>query len=73
MAKRQIKVQILPTGELKFDNSTNPDEKRILDELGELAELLTGEKTRFKVEQHVHKHGHGHEHTHDHQHVGGGS
>lgn len=70
MAKRQIRVTILPTGEMKIDNTGNPDEQRILAELGELAELLTGDKKGLEVEQHVHSHG-GHNHTH--QHVGGAS
>lgn len=68
MAKRRIKVEILPNGELKFDNSGNPDEKRIVDELAELAELLNGDGKGFEVEKHVHKHG---AHTHTHQHVDG--
>lgn len=68
MAKRQIKVQILPDGEMKINNAGNPDEKRILDELAELAQLLSGDKKAFEVEKHVHTHG-GHAHTH--QHVGG--
>lgn len=68
MAKRQIKITITPQGQLKIDNAGNPDEKRILDELAELAELLTGDKKGFQVEQHVHSHG-GHNHTH--QHIGG--
>lgn len=67
--KRQIKVQILPTGEIKFDNAGNPDEKRILAELGELAELLTGNQAGFEIEQHVHTHATAH--THEHQHIGG--
>lgn len=66
--KRQIIVEITPTGELKFDNSKNSDEKQILEELGELAEFLTGDKKGFEVEKHTHKHG---THTHTHTHVGG--
>ena len=66
--KRQIRIEITPTGEMKVDNAGNPDEKQILDELAELAELLNGDKTGFKVEKHVHTHG---AHSHTHQHVGG--
>ena len=66
--KRQIKVTISPNGEIDINNENNPGEKQILDELAELAELLNGEKTGFKVEKHTHTHG---AHTHTHQHVGG--
>ena len=65
MAKRQIRIQILPTGEMKVDNAGNPGEQQILDELAELAQLLNGEKKGFKIEKHVHSHG-GHNHTHQH-------
>ena len=68
MAKRQIKIEILPDGTMNIDNAGNPDEKRILDELSELAELLNGDKAGFKVEKHVHTHG---GHANVHQHVGG--
>ena len=68
MAKRQIRIQIEPDGTMKIDNAGNPDENRILEELGELAELLNGDGKGFKVEKHVHAHG-GHSHTHTH--VGG--
>ena len=63
MAKRQIRLQITEEGIIKVDNAGNPDEKRILDELGELARLLNGDEKDFKVEKHVHTHG-GHSHTH---------
>ena len=66
--KRQIRIEITPEGEMKVDNAGNPDEKKILDELAELAELLNGDKTGFKVEKHTHSHG---AHSHTHQHVGG--
>lgn len=66
--KRQIRIEITPAGEMKIDNAGNPDEQRILDELGELAQLLNGDGKGFKVEKHVHTHG-GHAHTH--VHVGG--
>ncbi len=68
MAKRQIKITISPTGDIQVDNAGNPDEQRILDELSELAEFLTGDPEGFQVEQHVHTHGH--EHAVDHQHTG---
>lgn len=68
MAKRQIKITITPSGEMKINNAGNPDEGRILDELKELAELLNGDGAGFQVEKHTHTHG-GHNHTH--QHVGG--
>ena len=61
--KRQIKVQILPSGEIKFDNAGNPDEKRILDELSELATLLTGTPQGVKIEKHVHSHLTAHAHA----------
>ena len=67
--KREIRVKIMPNGEIKFDNAGNPDEKRILEELSELAALLTGDPKAFKVEQHVHTHATAHDHTHTH--VGG--
>lgn len=67
MAKRQIIVEITGAGELKFDNSKNLDEQKILEELGELAELLNGDGKGFKVEKHVHTHG---SHAHTHQHMG---
>jgi len=60
MAKRTIKVQVLPGGEVKINNAGNPDEKRIIAELAELAEMLSGDPKGFKVEQHVHTHGHSH-------------
>jgi len=66
--KRQIKITISETGEMSIDNAGNPDEAKILDELGELAQLLNGDKGGFKVEKHVHTRG-GHSHTH--VHVGG--
>jgi hypothetical protein len=53
---RKIKVQVAENGEIKFDNAGNPDEKRILRELGELAQLLTGDAGGFAVEAHVHTH-----------------
>ena len=70
MAKRQVKILITPQGEIKVDNAGNPDERRILDELAELAQILNGDSTGFEVEKHVHTHG-GHAHTHTH--VGGKS
>ncbi|MBI5954385.1 MAG: hypothetical protein HY865_22235 [Chloroflexi bacterium] len=60
--KRQIKVQILLNGEIKFDNSQNPDEARILKELAELAAMLSGDPQAVKIEKHVHQHGHVHSH-----------
>ena len=68
MAKRQIKITISPNGEIEVNNENNPDEQKILEELGELAELLNGDGKGFKVEKHVHTHG---AHGHTHIHVGG--
>lgn len=67
--KRQIKVNITNTGEIKFDNAGNPDEQRILMELAELAKLLSGDEKGVKIEKHVHTHGNAHTHSHDHIHV----
>ena len=64
--RRQIKVKILENGTLQFNNSGNPDEKRILSELADIARLLTGDPQGFVVEQHVHAHGHSHDLDHDH-------
>lgn len=69
--KREIRVKIMPDGEIKFDNAGNPDEQRILKELAELAELLTGNPQAVRIEKHVHTHATAH--THDHTHVGGHS
>lgn len=60
---RRIKVQIQSDGTLKVDNAGNPDEKRILAELAELAELLNGQANGFKVEAHVHTHATAHTHS----------
>ena len=70
MAKRQVRVKIMPDGEIKINNAGNPNEKQILDELAELAALATGDKKAFVIEKHEHTHG-GHGQTH--QHVGGKS
>lgn len=56
MATRKIKVTVSKDGTLKFDNAGNSDETRILRELGELAELLTGNKQGFEIEAHTHSH-----------------
>ena len=71
MQKRVIKVKISADGTINFDNSQNPDESRILQELAELAAMLSGDPQAVKIEKHVHQHGHGHAHSHDHVHVGG--
>ena len=69
MAKRQIKFEITTEGEIKVDNTGNPDEQKILAELGELAELLNGDEKGYKIEAHKHTHGsHSHVHTHSHGH-----
>lgn len=68
--KREIRIKIMPNGEIKFDNAGNPDEKRILQELAELSKLLTGDEQGVKIEKHVHTHSTSH--THDHTHVDGG-
>ncbi len=68
--KRTIKVKINSLGEMSVNNAGNPDEARILKELSELAELLNGSKTGYKIEQHVHTHAT--LHSHDHQHAGSG-
>ena len=70
-AKRQIKVKIAADGTINFDNSQNPDEARILKELAEIADMVSGDPQAVKIEKHVHQHGHGHAHSHDHVHVGG--
>ncbi len=64
--KRQIKVKISKDGTINFDNSTNPDEARILKELAEISAMLSGDEKAVKIEKHVHQHGHGHAHSHDH-------
>lgn len=70
MAKRQIKVTFDPkTGEIKIDNSANPNEQQILRELSDLAKILNGDQAGFKVEEHKHTHG-GHSHTHIHSNGG---
>ncbi len=69
MSKRQIKVQITPDGQLKFDNSKNPDEQRILDELAELAALLNGDPKAVTIEKHVGGHSHIHTHSGEQAHV----
>jgi hypothetical protein len=66
--KRQIKVKIATDGTINFDNSTNPDEARILKELAELAQMLSGDPKAVKIEKHVHTHANGHTHTHEHVH-----
>lgn len=66
--KRQVKITFNPDGTIQINNAGNPDEKRILSELAELAEVLTGKRDGFEVEQHVHSHGH--THTQDHTHAG---
>ena len=68
--RRQIKVKILENGTLQFNNSGNPDEKRILSELADIARLLTGDPQGFVVEQHVHAHGHSHDLDHAQMQVG---
>lgn len=67
--KRKIIVKISPDGQLSFDNSKNPDAKRIMDELSELAELLTGDPQAFTIEKHVHTAGHAHTHEDGQVHV----
>jgi hypothetical protein len=64
MAKRVIKVTINQDGTIKINNVGNPDEKRILAELEELAKVLTGESKGFEIEKHVHTHLTAHTHTH---------
>ena len=71
MSKRQIKVTIEPDGNIKFNNAGNADEARILKELSELAEILSGNPKAVEVEKHVHSHATAHDHTH--QHTGGKS
>lgn len=63
--KREIKVKIGKDGTINFDNSVNPDEARILKELAELAQLLSGDPKAVKIEKHVHIHGSGHAHSHE--------
>ncbi len=63
MAKRQFKVEILEDGTLKIDNAGNPDEKRIIREIEELALLLTGDPKKYVIEKHVHTHANAHTHA----------
>lgn len=60
---RKIKVTVSESGEIRFNNEGNPDEKRILRELSELAQMLTGDPRGFKVEAHVHTHLTAHTHA----------
>lgn len=66
MQTRTIKVKIGADGTINFDNSQNPDADRIMKELRELAELLSGDPQAVKIEKHVHQHGHVHGHARDH-------
>lgn len=71
MAKRQLAVTIDDKGNLKINATKMPGTaKAILDELGELAALLGGDKDALKVEKHVHG-AHTHTHDHDEQHTHG--
>jgi hypothetical protein len=63
MAKRQIKIKILPDGQIKIDNAGNPDEQRILKELEELAQVLNGDPKAVTIEKHVHTHATAHTHA----------
>lgn len=67
--KREIRITITDDGEIKLDNAGNPDEQRILKELAELAQILSGDPAGVKIEKHVHAHG-GHTIVHDHSEVG---
>lgn len=61
--KRTITVTILEDGTIKINNAGNPDEKRILKELAELAKVLTGDEKNLEIEKHVHTHATAHTHT----------
>lgn len=63
MAKRQIKIKILPNGEIKVNNAGNPDAERITKELEELSAVLNGSSKGFEVEKHVHTHATAHTHA----------
>ena len=63
MAQRKIKITVLKDGTIKFDNAGNSDETRILRELSLAAEVLTGDKQGFEVEQHVHNSHTQHQHS----------
>jgi len=70
MAKKQIIIEIAADGSLKVNNTKNPGtEKAILEELAELAELLSGDPKAFVVEKHEHSHAHNHTNTGDHVHA----
>lgn len=70
MAKKQIIIEIAPDGSLKVNNTKNLGaEKAILDELAELAELLSGDPKAFVVEKHEAGHAHGHASTEHHVHA----
>jgi hypothetical protein len=62
--KRQVKITINTDGTIKIDNAGNPDEKRILAELGDLAKVLTGSEKGYEIEKHVHTHATAHAHSH---------
>ncbi len=68
MAKKQLKITVTDTGDLKVDASKMPGtSQQILDELQELAELVGGDFNALVVEQHVHGHGaHSHADAHEH-------
>ena len=72
MSRRVVKITIGPKGEILVNNAGNADEARILKELSELAQLLSGDPLAVKIEKHVHSHGTAHEHTHEHTEVGAG-
>jgi len=60
---KELTITIKPDGEIKTDASKMPgSEAQILAELGELAELLSGDPAALVVE--AHKHGVQHVHVH---------
>lgn len=64
--KRQIRIKVNPDGSMQINNAGNPDERRILAELEELAGLLSGDPKSFIVEKHEHNHATAHTHRHVH-------
>jgi hypothetical protein len=68
---RKIRIKINEDGSMQVNNAGNPDERRILTELSELAEMLNGSPKGFEVERHVHTHQTAHVHSDGHVHSHG--
>jgi len=66
---KKLTVTIQEDGSVKIDASQMPGtSEEILAELGDLAEMLSGDPASLVVEKHVHSHGHTHTDTHVRQH-----